>query len=160
MEALNIIKANIFVPIFKRTAKVCYADNMRILAIDYGSKRVGVALSDENQEYAFPKTVLTNDKKLMDSLEKIIIENDVSLIVVGDSRDYNGVPNKIMDKVVPFVEDIRLRLGLPVEMEFEFMTSQEAERLQGKNELLDASAAALILKSFIEKRLAKKEQNK
>jgi len=131
---------------------------MRILGIDYGSKRVGVALSDDAQEYAFPKAVLQNNKTLIDELEKIALENEVSLVVVGDSRDFAGAANKIMDKVVPFVEDLRLRLGLPVEMELEFMTSQEAERLQGKNELLDASAAALIIKSFIEKRQAKKER--
>ncbi len=123
---------------------------MRIMGIDYGSRRVGVALSDEGQEFAFPKAVLDNSKKLMRELEKIATDNEVSLIIVGDSRDFNNKPNEIMAKVVPFVEDLRLALGLPVEMELEFMTSMEAERLQGKNELLDASAAAIILKSYIE----------
>jgi len=129
---------------------------MRIMGIDYGSKRVGVALSDEAQEFAFPKDVLQNDSKLIEELKKIALQNEVSLIVVGDSRDFKNAPNKIMDKVVPFVEEIRLKLGLPVEMELEFMTSAEAERLQGKNDMLDASAAALILKSYMEKQQAKK----
>ena len=125
---------------------------MRLLGIDYGSKRVGIALSDELQQFAFPNTVLPNDKKLMREIEKIALQNEVEKIVIGDSKDYNGQPNEIMKKVVPFVEELRLALRLPVEMELEFMTSAEAVHLQGKNDSLDASAAALILKSFIEKK--------
>lgn len=125
---------------------------MRILGIDYGSKRVGIALSDEAQEFAFPNAVLPNDKKLVEEIKKLASQNEIAMVVVGDSRDYNNKPNEIMDKVVPFVEELRLALGLPVEMELEFMTSMEAERLQGKNDMLDASAAALILKSFLEKK--------
>lgn len=125
---------------------------MRILGIDYGSKRVGIALSDETQEFAFPKAVLPNDKKLIEEIKKLASQNEIAMVVVGDSRDYNNKPNEIMSKVVPFVEELRLALNLPVEMELEFMTSIEAERLQGKNDMLDASAAALILKSYLEKK--------
>lgn len=125
---------------------------MRIMGIDYGSKRVGIALSDDSEEFAIPKMVIENSKKLIDEIEKFASQNEVVLIVVGDSRDYKNMPNEIMNKVVPFIEELRLKLGLPVEMEQEFMTSVEAERLQGKNDMLDASAAALILKSYLEKR--------
>lgn len=125
---------------------------MRIMGIDFGSKRVGIALSDNDEEFAFPKTVLDNNKNLIQEIKKFASQNEVTLAVVGESRDYKGAPNEIMKKVVPFVEELRLALNIPVEMELEFMTSAEAERLQGKNNMLDASAAALILKSYLEKK--------
>ncbi len=123
---------------------------MRLLGIDFGSKRVGIAVSDEQQEYAFPKSVLPNDKKLIEKIAALCIELEIEKVVVGDSKDYNREPNKIMEKVVPFVEELRLITRLPIEMQDEMMTSMEAVHLQGKNELLDASAAALILKSYID----------
>ena len=58
--------------------------------------------------------------------------------------------NEIMKKISPFVKDLEEKLGLPVHMHPEFLTSMEAERLQGKNDMHDASAAALILKSYLD----------
>ena len=55
-----------------------------------------------------------------------------------------------MKEIIPFVEILKSRLNLPVHMHPEFLTSQEAERLQGKNDMHDASAAAIILKSYLD----------
>jgi putative holliday junction resolvase len=129
---------------------------MKLMGIDYGAKRVGIALSDVHQEYAFPKMVLANNKELLPKIKDICLMEEVKAIIVGDSKDYNMEPNKIMDKVVPFIEELRMYTRLPVELEDEFMTSAEAERLQGKNDMLDASAAALILKSYMDKKMGKK----
>ena len=111
---------------------------MRLLGIDYGEKRVGIAVSDEEQKYAFAKVVIPASKKLLDEVAKLCIENEIVGIVIGDSKDYDMQPNKIMEKVVPFVEELRLKTKLPVEFELEFMTSIAAERFQGHNELHDA----------------------
>lgn len=125
---------------------------MKLLGIDYGEKRVGIAISDEEQKFAIPKEVIPNNKELVSKIKKICLENEVENIVIGDSRDYRNQPNAIMDKIVPFVEELRLATGLRIEMEPEFMTSFAAERFQGKHDMLDASAAALILQSFLDKK--------
>ena len=70
--------------------------------------------------------------------------------MVGESRNFAQVDNEIMEQVRPFVKKMEETLELPVHLHPEFMTSQEAVQLQGKNDMLDASAAALILKSYLE----------
>jgi putative Holliday junction resolvase len=123
---------------------------MRILGVDYGGKRVGIALSDERADFSYPLVVLENTENLIADVEKICKDNLVGEIVVGESKNFNQTENTIMQEITPFAEKIRFVTGLPVHMHPEFMTSQEAERLQGKNEMHDASAAALILKSYLE----------
>lgn len=123
---------------------------MKYLGIDYGSKRVGVAISDESLIFSFPLTVLDTSDNLLDEIKKICDENKIEVIVVGESRDFSFNENDIMKEVHPFISKLKETIGLPVYLHPEFMTSQEAERLQGKNEMTDASAAALILKSYLD----------
>ena len=123
---------------------------MKLLGIDYGLKNVGIALSDERFKFAFPLAVLQNSEILVYDIGRICKENKVVGIVVGESKDFNQNENKIMKDIKPFAERLERELQLPVYMHPEFMTSQEAERLQGKNNMHDASAAALILKSFLD----------
>lgn len=123
---------------------------MRYLGIDYGSKRVGVALSDPSGSFATPLDVLRNDQNLLEEIKRICSHNHVESVVVGDSKDFNLRDNFIMGEVRPFVEKLKSETNLQVILHPEFMTSQEAERIQGKNDRLDASAAALILKSYLD----------
>ncbi len=123
---------------------------MRYLGIDYGSKRIGLAVSDEAGSFAFPLKVLGNSENLTKELVEICRENNVEGVVVGESKDYLQKDNEIMDEILPFVEELKNVLNLPIYMHPEFLTSQEAERLQGKNDMHDASAAALILKSYLD----------
>jgi len=129
---------------------------MRILGIDYGSKRVGIAVSDETKSFAFPKVVLKNDKSLLNEIRKICQENDIDEVVIGESQNYKMDDNEIMKKIRPFKENLENETGIKTVWEKEFMTSAEAERIQGKNEMLDASASALILKSYLDKQKNKK----
>lgn len=124
---------------------------MRFMGIDYGSKRVGVALSDESNRFALPHSVVPNTKKLVDDLNTIVCENEVTHIVLGESKNFKGEDNKIMKDIRAFKDDIENRIGKPVAWEPEFMTSQHAARAQGEHELLDASAAALILQSYLDR---------
>ncbi|HEY4505113.1 MAG TPA: Holliday junction resolvase RuvX [Candidatus Paceibacterota bacterium] len=126
---------------------------MRYLGIDYGAKRVGVAVSDDRGDFSYPLTVLDNPKNLILEIKKICEENNIGEIVVGESRDFSQKENDIMSEIKPFVKSLEENLGLPVHMHPEFMTSQEAERLQGKNLMHDASAAALILKHFLDSKI-------
>lgn len=124
---------------------------MKFLGIDYGAKRVGIATSDEERTLAFPRSVLPNNKKLISTIKEICDTERIEAIVVGESLDYKMKPNVIMEKITPFVHELKKTTGLPVYLEQEFMTSFAAERFQGKGELTDASAAALILQSYLDR---------
>ena len=124
---------------------------MKYLGIDYGEKNVGIAVSDDSGSLAFAKTILNNNKQLLESVLKICDEEKVDVIVMGDSFDFSGQPNNIMEDVLKFKKDLE-KNDLIVYLEPEFLTSAEAERIQGKNDKIDASAAALILKSYLDKK--------
>lgn len=125
---------------------------MKYLGIDYGTKRVGTAVSDEEGKIAFPQTVLKNDKNLTAALAALCRERGVSEIVIGDSRKLSGEPNAIS----PEIEKLKIALAeetkLQTHYEPEFWSSAQAERFQGKTDKLDASAAAIILQSFLDKK--------
>ncbi len=124
---------------------------MRYLGIDFGSKKVGISISDPENTYALPKGVLPNDDKLISQIKKICEENEITGIVLGESKDLQGKDNIIMKELVSFKEKIEKELKLPIHLEPEFFTSMEAKQLQGNIKLIDASAAAIILKSFLDK---------
>lgn len=123
----------------------------RLLGIDYGSRRVGVAVSDPGKKFALPVSVIENTPELVKKITKLAKDNEVREIVLGESLDYEGKPNSIYLDASEFKADIE-REGFMVHFEPEFMTSIQAERLQGKNDKSDASAAALILQSFLDRR--------
>ena len=125
---------------------------MRHLGIDYGEKRVGVALSDTEGKIAFPHSVLKNDRALFSFIKQLCEKENVSALVVGESRDFKGNPNEIMKEIENFIEVCQVEIGLPVFLEPEFMTTVQAKRLTGKNEMTDASAAAIILQSYLDKK--------
>lgn len=121
----------------------------RLLGIDYGTKRVGVAFTDELGSMAFPHAVLANDADLVKNLCKVISEKSVSEIVIGHSIDKEGKPNSIHEKVEELMMDLTLEVGLPIHLEPELYTTQAALRIQGRNTMTDAAAATLILDNFI-----------
>jgi putative Holliday junction resolvase len=123
---------------------------MRILGIDYGSKRVGVAVSDESRKFALPLSVVANTPDLVAEINKLAIDNEAKEIVLGESRNYKGEPNDIFLPSLDFKNSLE-KMGYTVHFEPEFMTSVQAARLQGNNEKLDASAAALILQAFLDR---------
>jgi len=125
---------------------------MRYIGIDYGSKRVGVALSDESGTMAFPHTVLANSSKLCNELEQIISQKEVSEIVIGHSLDKTNKPNKIQTAIEELITDLTLATGLPVHLQPEQFSTQAALQIQGRTTMTDAAAAALILDGFITKR--------
>ncbi len=122
---------------------------MLLLGIDYGTKRIGVAISSEEGGMAFPLAVLVNDGSVLEKLKMLCDERKIDAIVIGESRDLSGKPNPLMKNITAFKLLLENETNLPVYLEPEFFTSAEAERLQGKGALHDASAAALILKSYL-----------
>ena len=124
----------------------------KVLGIDFGTKKIGIAISDENGNFALPKLVLSNDRSLLENLGKIIREENISEIVIGESVNYKGEENPIMKDVKVFTKELKEKFNLPVSFEPEFLTTHQAKSIQGQSALTDASAAALILQSFLDKR--------
>lgn len=125
------------------------------MGIDYGEKRIGVALSDEGGSFAFAHSVIQNCPNCatlnVAQIKKICREKNVFKIILGESLDYKGQPNPVMKKIELFKKLLEKEVRLPVEYQSEILTTKEAERVQGKIKKIDASAAALILRSYIEK---------
>lgn len=128
---------------------------MRILGIDYGEKRVGTALSNEEETVAFPQVVLENSSELIQEIVSIIEEKKVGLVVLGESLDSSGVENALMSEIRGFGGKLTQK-GIKVLYESELFSSVEASRYQGEGEFTDASAAAIILQRFLDKKLNKK----
>lgn len=133
---------------------------MKYLGIDYGEKRVGIAVSDEDGSMAFPLDVLSNDKRLTTRIREICKREKAEAIVIGESKDLAGKDNAIMPGARSLVSALKKEVGLPVSWESELFTSAEAERIQGKHGMLDASAAAIILKSYLDKKVSKVQKSK
>lgn len=150
---------------------------MRYLGIDYGTKRIGIALSDEKGKMAFAYGVIANIgiRKVLAEIKKIYAGNSVGKIVLGKSLNYKGQPNPTMAEIEPFKTALQKETGLPVEYQNETLTSAEARRpLAGERKRpptlnkrksperekqargkIDASAAALILQGYLDKNMVK-----
>ncbi len=122
---------------------------MRYMGIDYGSKRVGVALSDESGSMGFPHAVFPNDSALKARVVALVATEHVGALVVGDSYGLHGNKNPIATQADVFVKSLATELAIPIHYESEMFSTQEAVREQGRNELTDASAAAIILNSYL-----------
>lgn len=141
---------------------------MRVLGIDYGARRVGLAVSDATGLLARPlKTLdrqgLGSDAALVDAVLVAVAEvsgddEPLGAIVVGLPRRLDGSPNDQTPKVEAFVVRLAGRTSLPVVLQDERLTSVEAEsRLAAKEkdwrrrkQLLDAVSAAVILQDYLD----------
>lgn len=135
---------------FAYTFNIEYTLFMRLLGIDYGTKRVGVAVSDESAQFALPFAVIANGKTLLSDIVEIAQKNQIKEVVMGESKDYKGKANQVMADSLELKKHLESR-GFIVHLEPEFMTSVQAERFQGKHSKSDASAAALILQAYLDK---------
>src|SRR3990172_7588329 len=141
----------------------------RFLGIDFGTKRIGLALSDEEGILAFPESVILNDAKTLGKIKDLCQEKGVGSIILGESLNLSSEPNKLMVKINKFKKKLEEELDLKVYFEKEFMTSFEARRIfenlteprpdtarkvKRKRILIDASAAALILQRYLDRKNA------
>ena len=114
-----------------------------------------MALSDESGTIAVPHSVLPNDRTLFREVRAICAARNIGAIVLGESKDFKGNDNPLMKQINAFKIELERDLGLKVHFELEFLTSHQAAHVQGEHPLLDASAAALILQSFLDRRNSK-----
>ena len=124
---------------------------MRHIGIDYGTKRIGLALSDEEGNIAFPHSVIAGDRRAVSVISELCAKEQVGKIVIGRPLMLSGEENPIAGDVEKFSDGLARATGLAVELEDERYTTQEALRVQGRTCATDASAAALILKSYLDR---------
>ena len=142
---------------------------MKFLGIDYGTKRIGVAISDEKKVLAFPKEIVLNDSSSLKKLEEIIKTENISEIIIGESIDFSGKLNALSARIEIFILELKNKFNLPIHKQKEFLTSVEARKAGGNKKILsqsqvhsrlkqiksgrvDASAAALILQRYLDKK--------
>lgn len=133
-----------------------YLYNIMIaLGVDYGTKRVGIAISDEGGQLAFPYKVIDSakmqPKDVAGAVGQICQEKAIKLVVLGESKNFKGEDNTVMQYIKECGDELT-QLGLEVSFEPEWFSTQEAERFQGKKDDIDSSAAAVILQSFLDRR--------
>jgi len=136
----------------------------RILALDFGSKNIGLAVSDELGLTAqgLPTLRRSNKRNDLDHLRRVIRQFGVGEIVMGLPLRMSGAEGAQAEKVQAFAEELRRRFKLPVHLFDERLTSVEANRvlretemsIRRRAEVVDQLAAVLILQSFLELRRA------
>lgn len=133
---------------------------MRTLGVDYGMKRVGLALSDSEGRLALPYCVLerTTRDALFNTLAEIVEREGVEAVVVGLPLSLDGDETLTSRQCRNFAASLARRTGLPVSLMDERLTSSEAEDLlaqagcnaRNRRKSLDAHAAALILRAHLD----------
>lgn len=151
-----------------RPATGRYSVVVRMLGIDVGARRIGLALSDPSGALATPLYTLAPPPRLETRVEAVVREIDrlardesgLGGVVVGMPRGLDGRPHAQTARVAAFVEALRRSVGLPVAVQDERLTSREAERRLALHEndwrrrkrKLDAAAAAVILQDYLDRR--------
>jgi putative Holliday junction resolvase len=128
---------------------------MRYLGIDYGTKKVGIAISDEGGTMAFPYAILENTKGLLGEVKTICAHEYAEKIIIGESVDYKGEPNIVKKEVDRFIKELREVVSVPITEEREFLSTQQARFYQTKRRRVDDSAAAIILQSYLDRKNSK-----
>ncbi len=125
---------------------------MKYLGIDFGTKKLGLANSDDDNRLAFPVMILANDKDMMDSLIEIVAAYKITDIVMGESIDNKGIPNPVAKTARSFANSLELKLNkVNFYFEKEWYSSVEARRVDGERDV-DDRAAAIILQRYLDRK--------
>jgi putative pre-16S rRNA nuclease len=133
---------------------------MRILAIDHGSRRIGIAVSDEMKMIAQPLEFIPAEPfaAFLVRLQELLREKEVELILVGMPRNMDGSYGPAAQKVEEFVTALKSQVSVPIKTWDERLTSAQANRIliQGnvrrdkRKEKVDKMAAAILLQSYLD----------
>jgi putative Holliday junction resolvase len=126
---------------------------MKYLGIDFGSKKVGFAQSDDDGVLAFPLMIAPNDASLLKDTLELIREMKFSTVVIGESVDGNGKPNKIAKDARAFGMNIENAIDVIIKFEKEWYSTVEARKQPGNegNHEVDDQAAAIVLQRYLDK---------
>jgi putative Holliday junction resolvase len=132
-------------------------DIKRVLGLDIGDSRIGVAISDPLGILATPLTIInrTDDATAIEDIAGIIGENEVGLIIAGMPLNMDGTEGQQAEKTKAFVQALSGRIKVPIEYRDERLSTVSAKEMLGKarktgrDTLYDAAAAAIILQSYL-----------
>ena len=138
---------------------------MRVMAVDHGEKRIGLAISDETGTIANPLTVIKHVSRAIDAAQvaDIATEREAGLIVIGQSFDEEGHPNLAGRRAARFAEALGKQTDLPIRLWDESFSTREARsaRIQmgvsrkKRSGHLDQLAATIILQSYLDAHTSK-----
>jgi len=133
---------------------------MRILALDHGTKRVGIAVSDELKMIAQPLEFIPPEPfaDFLDRLEQLLREKEVEMILIGMPRNMNGSYGPAALKVQEFVAALKGATAVPIRTWDERLTSVQANRFliegnvrrEERKQKVDKMAAAILLQSYLD----------
>ncbi len=130
---------------------------MRALGIDYGEKRVGVAISDPMQIIASPREIIKHDdddQVVIAAILKILNTESISKIIVGLPLNMNGTVGFQAERVQQFVGQLKMETTLPIIFEDERESSKKVKEamkaIKSKDERIDDRAAAIILQNYLD----------
>ena len=133
---------------------------MRILAVDHGEKRIGVAISDPTGTIASPLKVIKHTSRVIDAAQiaELALQNGVELVLIGQSFDEQGQPNPAGRRAERFAETLKTQTQIPILLWDESFSTQEARRARidigvrrkKRSGHLDELAATVILQSYLE----------
>jgi putative holliday junction resolvase len=131
----------------------------RVMAIDYGAKRIGIAVTDPLNMFAYPLTTLLNDSKFWNNLCSLITEYNVVQLVLGYPLKENGSESSSTKLVQKFYEELIKKISIPVELADEryssdiakqrIIASVSSKQKRRDKSLVDKNAAAVILEDYM-----------
>ncbi len=133
---------------------------MKILALDIGKKRIGLATCDRLEIAASPYSVVKAGKTAVDQVVEVIAKEEVEAVVVGLPVSFDGNEREMCEIARYFKNELAKRIDLNIELYDERLTSKMAEaslieagmRREQRREVIDAVAASLILQSYLDNR--------
>jgi putative Holliday junction resolvase len=126
---------------------------MKYLGIDFGSKKVGFAQSDDEGRMAYPLMIAPNDGMLLKDTLELIREMKFSVVVIGESVDGSGKPNPIAKEARKFGALLENSVDIKIVFEKEWYSTVEARKQPGKegSHNVDDQAAAIVLQRHLDK---------
>lgn len=133
---------------------------MRILALDPGTKRIGVAVSDETKTIAQPLEWIPAEPfaDFLARLKQLLLEKEVDLVLIGLPRNMDGTYGPSAQKAEAFAAALRAAITVPIKMRDERLTSLQANKMMiqanvrrdKRKQKVDQMAAALLLQSYLD----------
>lgn len=146
------------------------ADEGRIVGVDAGEVRIGIAVSDPLGIIASPREVIKCSTPEADvaAIANIVTETEAILIVVGLPLDQNGQPGPQAEKVMAFIERLRAVVNVPIDTMDERFTTALVQRVliqanvsrKGRKQVIDKVAAQQILQTYLDRRARQKSRER
>jgi len=121
----------------------------KILSIDYGLKRIGLAITDQKQKIVFPHSTLIHNKSIIEEIKKLCQREEVKKIIVGLPVGLNSQESEQTLITKKFIALLKENIDIPIIEEDERLSSQMAERFSHKNK--DEISAMIILESYLQR---------